>query len=682
MQKSILKKQYKNFVTSRSEGLVKTYDTFQKLISQLEIHGGHAYHEGEEIHKENWKESEFQCSKDKTGLGYDNHLTKRDLSNKSDVFESAYDSSVNESEEDDNQANDRYKACEGYHAVPPPYIGNFMPSRPDLSFCRESDSDDDCEIRPSIEQNKPSHAKINFVKSDKNTRKSVIEQHTYKQDENLGKSQNSRSDKRNWNGMMTQRLGNGFEKEFCSNISDNKLRIPNLDFMKPFGCLVTILNTLDHLGKFKWKADEGFLVGYFVNSKAFRVFNSRNMRVEENLHMKFLENKPNVEGRDLEWLFDIDLRTYSMNYKPVTTANQTNNDASIEINDNVGKVGKEKASNHEYILLLFMPSSTKSSDDKDVGEELDKGDEGVSKGSGIVDQEKTNNITQDVGATEPSINTASKNINTSSLNINIVGPNDPSIPSLEETGIFVDVYDDREVGLQVKQKDDGIFISQDKYVAYSFKKFDFTTMKTASTPMEPNNTLIKDAEAEDVDVHLYRSMIRSLMYLIASRPELMFAICACARFQVTPKTSHLHAMKRIFIYLKEQPKLGLWYPRDSPFNLEAFSDSDYSRASLDRKSTTGGCHFLGKRLISWQCKKQTIVANSTTEAEYVVAASCYGQIWTSAKVKTVNDDVQLQALIDGKKVVVNEASIRRDLRLDDAEGTTCLPNAAIFEELA
>ncbi|GJY01700.1 hypothetical protein Tco_0359852 [Tanacetum coccineum] len=120
--------------------------------------------------------------------------------------------------------------------------------------------------------------------------------------------------------------------------------------------------------------------------------------------------------------------------------------------------------------------------------------------------------------------------------------------------------------------------------------------------------------------------IGSLMYLTASRPDIMFAICVCVRFQVTLKASHLNAVKRIFRYLKHQPKLGLWYPRDSPFELEAFSDSDYGGASLDRKSTTGGCQFLGRRLISWQCKKQTIVANSTTEAEYVAAANCCGQV--------------------------------------------------------
>ncbi|GJY58508.1 hypothetical protein Tco_0458400 [Tanacetum coccineum] len=181
------------------------------------------------------------------------------------------------------------------------------------------------------------------------------------------------------------------------------------------------------------------------------------------------------------------------------------------------------------------------------------------------------------------------------------------------------------LGLQVQQKEEGIFISQDKYVAEILKKFDFTTVKTASTPMKPNKVMVKDEEADSVDVYLYRSMIGSLMYLTASRPDITFAVCACARFQVTPKTSHFHAVKKIFRYLKGQPKLGLWYPRDSPFDLEAYSDSDYAGASIDMNSTTGGCQFLGKRLISWQCKKQTIVANSTTEAEYVTAVNCCGQ---------------------------------------------------------
>ncbi|GKD34170.1 putative ribonuclease H-like domain-containing protein [Tanacetum coccineum] len=145
------------------------------------------------------------------------------------------------------------------------------------------------------------------------------------------------------------------------------------------------------------------------------------------------------------------------------------------------------------------------------------------------------------------------------------------------------------LGLQVTQKDDGIFISQDKYVDEILKKFGFSTVKTTSTPMETSKPLLKDAEAKDVDVHLYRSMIGLLMYLTTSRPDIMFV--------------------------------------DSLFDLEAYTDSDYAGASLDRKFTIGGCQFLGSRLISWQCKKQTIVANTTTKAEYVAAASCCGQIF-------------------------------------------------------
>ncbi|GJU38214.1 putative reverse transcriptase, RNA-dependent DNA polymerase [Tanacetum coccineum] len=140
---------------------------------------------------------------------------------------------------------------------------------------------------------------------------------------------------------------------------------------------------------------------------------------------------------------------------------------------------------------------------------------------------------------------------------------------------------------------------QDKYVTEILKKFGFNDVKIASTPIETYKHLLKAADGEDVDEHLYRSMIGSLMYLTSSRPDIMFTICAYARFQVNPKSSHLHAVKRIFKYLKG--------------------------ASLDRKSTTGGCQFLGCRLISWQCKKQTVVANSATEAEYIAASNCYGQ---------------------------------------------------------
>nr|GEV37042.1 hypothetical protein [Tanacetum cinerariifolium] len=158
------------------------------------------------------------------------------------------------------------------------------------------------------------------------------------------------------------------------------------------------------------------------------------------------------------------------------------------------------------------------------------------------------------------------------------------------------------------------------------KEFGYSDVKSSNSPMDKENPWGKDGTGKDIDLHLYRSMIGSLMHLTASRPDIMFNVCAYARHQVTPKECHLHTVKRIFRYLKSHPKLGLWYPKESPFNLVAYVDSDYGGATQDHKSTTGGCQFLGRRLISWQCKKQTIIATSTNKAEYVAAASCCRQV--------------------------------------------------------
>ncbi|GJX26987.1 putative ribonuclease H-like domain-containing protein, partial [Tanacetum coccineum] len=661
-------------------------------------------------------------------------------------------------------------------------------------------------------------------------------------------------------------------------------RTPALSFMRPFGCHVTILNTLDYLGKFDGKSDEGFFVGYLMNSKDFRVYNIRTRKVEENLHIRFLEDKPIIAGDGPKWLFDIDVLTKSMNYVPVVAGTNSNDSVDGSLFDSCLK----NASNDKP-----QPSSdAKKKDDK-----------GVCKESGIADQEKPENSTQGVNTagpidmsnittTYPVPSTPNTRIHKDHSLDHVIGDvqsgvltrrmtkttneqgfisavyegkthedlhtclfacflsqeepkkviqalKDPSwieamqeellqfklqqvwtlvdLPhgkraigtkwvyrnKKDERGIVIrnkarlvaqgytqeegidydevfapvarieairlflayasfkdfvvyqmdvksaflygkieeEVYVCQPLGFEDPEFPDRVYkvekalyglhqaprACQDKYVDEILKNFGFSTVKTVSTPMETSKLLLKDAEAKDVDVHLYRSMIGLLMYLTSSRPDIMFAVCACARFQVTPKVSHLHAVKRIFRYLKGQPKLGLWYPKDTPFDLEAYSDSDYAGASLDMKSTTGGFQFLGSRLISWQCKKQTVVANSTTEAEYVAAASCCGQVlwiqnqmldygynlristislgtlnaplayaltvnptiytsrikqfWATAKAKTINGEVQIQALVDGKKVIVTETSVRRALQLKDAEGTECLPNATIFAEL-
>ncbi|GJU11046.1 putative ribonuclease H-like domain-containing protein [Tanacetum coccineum] len=668
---------------------------------------------------------------------------------------------------------------------------------------------------------------------------------------------------------------------------------PSISFMRPFGCPLTILNTLDSLGKFDGKSDEGYLLGYSTTSKAFRVYNKRTKRVEENLHIDFLEDQPNVAGTGTQ-------------------------DSYV-----VGSSGKDKEPSQEYILLPLHPhrtripvedvapaahekpseSSPKDNDVQDSEDVADKeGQHQMTEDEQVLHDELEKMIAQEVltsfnklstgrssvsTATTPYVSAASTptGANAGESSFVYLGgkipidastlpnadlPIDPNMPDLEDDsdafsndGIFNGAYDEENVGamadfnnmdatinvspiptlrinkdhlkyqilgdpklavqtsgkiqetssaqqalvsyiskqnrtnhkdhqncllacflsqeepksisqalqdkrwveamqeelmefklqkvwilvnlpsgkkaigtkwvfknkrdersIVVKNKarlvaqgfrqEEGIdydevfapvakieairlFLAFASYMGFTvyqmdvksaflygtieeevyvhqppgfvdpahpnkvykvikalyglhqaprawyetlssflmengfrradiLKKFDFWSIRTASTPIESNKPLIKDEDGEDVDVHVYRSMIGSLMYLTASRPNIMFAVCACARFQVTPKASHLNAVKRIFRYLKHQPKLGLWYPRDSPFELEAFSDSDYGGASLDRKSTTGGCQFLGRRLISWQCKKQTIVANSTTKAEYVAAANCCGQV--------------------------------------------------------
>ncbi|GJW45569.1 retrovirus-related pol polyprotein from transposon TNT 1-94 [Tanacetum coccineum] len=449
---------------------------------------------------------------------------------------------------------------------------------------------------------------------------------------------------------------------------------PALSFMRPFGCHVTILNTLDCLGKFDGKSDQSFFVGYSLSSKAFWVYNTRTKRVEENLHIRFLENKPMIEGNGPKWLFNIDSLTQSINYVPVA--------ASTIINEFAGTQGELNAGTSEgicqdcIVMPLWKDASYFDSPSKDVGNGEPKSDWRCDKDHpiknvwilmdlpigkrairtkwvfrnkkderGIVIRNKARieairlflayasfmgflvyqmdvksaflygTIEEEVYVTQPpgfkdpdhpdkvykvvkalyGLHQAPRAWYETLANY-LLG-NGFKRGKIDQT-LFIKKQKGDILLVQV-YVDDIIFGSTNKELCTAFeklmkdkfqmieilKKFNYTS---ASTLIDLEKPLVKDGDADDVDVHLYRSMIGSLMYLTASRPDIMFAVCPCARFQVTPKTSHLLAVKRIFRYLKGKPTLSLWYSRDSPFELVAYTDSDFAGATQDRKSTTGG----------------------------------------------------------------------------------------------
>ncbi|GKD07781.1 putative ribonuclease H-like domain-containing protein, partial [Tanacetum coccineum] len=530
------------------------------------------------------------------------------------------------------------------------------------------------------------------------------------------------------------------------------------------------------LGKFDGKSDEGFFVGYSLSSKAFRVYNTRTRRVEENLHIGFLENKPIIEGNGPKWLFDIDSLTQSMNYVPVAAGTISNESAGTQEEFNAcTSAQKEEISQDCIVMPIWKDASYFDSPSKDVGnvepksatddqKQVEDGPHNESdekyKSDDDISPKKVNTAGQHVNTASLEVNTGRCKLNTVDPSFNTSSSSDPdslkdmftmgasytleathveffsdedetevdlgnilnsytvpttpntrihkdhpitnAIGDIEPTSIakalsdsswvksmqeellqqeegidyeevfapvarieairlflayasgfkdpnnpdkvykvvkalyglhqaprawyetlanyllgnrfkrgkidqtlfikkqkgdilLVQVYVDDIIfgstnkelctgfeklmkdkyqmssmgeltfflGLQVQHKEDGIFLSQDKYVDEILKKFNYTDVKTASTPVDLENPLVKDRDANDVDVHLYRSMIGSLMYLTTSRPDI--------------------------IYLKGKPTLGLWYSRGSPFELDAYIDSDYARATQYRKSTIGGC---------------------------------------------------------------------------------------------
>ncbi|GJR90429.1 putative ribonuclease H-like domain-containing protein [Tanacetum coccineum] len=541
--------------------------------------------------------------------------------------------------------------------------------------------------------------------------------------------------------------------------------------MRPFGCPVTILNTIDHLGKFDGKADEGFFIGYSINSKAFRVFNSRTRIVKENLHVQFSENIPNIAGSRPNWLFDIDAlinlkSSPDTGFKPsgddekkvTEESGKEDGDSSKdgesydqEKEDNVNRTNTVNAASTNEVNVVGAKTSIElrddpnmpeledivySDDDEDVGAEADMNNLDAFMHVSPIPTTRVHKdhpveqIIRDLNSA-PLTRRMTKNLEEHdrcyvgrASTIQITRSLDLGGFTKWQKGystkwVFKNKKDER--GIMIKNKarlvtqgctqEEGIDYDEvfapvarieaiRLFLAYSsFKDFVVYQMDVKSAFLYakfeeeayvcqppgfedldfPDKTLfIKRDKGDILLVQVYVNDIifgstkKSLCtkfekvmhkkFQMSSMGELTFFlglqtastpmdtqkpllkyedVCAGARYQVSLKVSHLHVVKRIFRYLKDQPKLGLWYLKDSPFDLVAYTDSDYAGASLDRKSTIGGCQFL----------RYALTVNPT------ICTSCIDHFWAIVKVKTVNEEQQLQALVDGKKIIITEATL-------------------------
>nr|GEX10271.1 hypothetical protein [Tanacetum cinerariifolium] len=576
-------------------------------------------------------------------------------------------------------------------------------------------------------------------------------------------------------------------------------RTPSIGFMRPFGCPVTILNTLDSLGKFDRKVDEGFLVEYSASSKAFRVFNSRTRIVQETLHVNFLENKPNVTGSGPTWLFDIDSLTKTMNYQPVTAGNQSNPSAGFQDNFDAEKAGEEIDQRYESKFdekkpeskVNVSPSSSAQdlsvefedysdncinevnaaelkditffNDEDDVGAEADFNNLETSITISLILKtrvHKDHHVTQIIGdlslATQTkSMTRVAKDQDGLSQMFNddfhtlarieairlflayasfmgfmvyrmdvksafLYGTIKEEVYVCQPSGfedliiltrhtkwsrhfmvyikllelgdiLLVRIYVDDIIfgatnkdlcksfeklmkdkfqmsstgeltfflGLQVKQKKNGIFISQDKYVAEILRKFRLQEGKSASTPIDTEKLFLKDPDGEDVDIHTYRSMIGSLMYFTSSRPDIMFAVVL----------SGIESLKRILHVTNNLSACSLTI-QQMVLNSPCLTHIKNWLVQIKRA--------LGQTATGKEISNPFMVGRLKKIGIEVSAVD----LQTTVVVKKANDVIRLQALVDKKKVVVTEATIREALCLDDAEGVECPPNEEIFAELA
>ncbi|GJT61736.1 ribonuclease H-like domain-containing protein [Tanacetum coccineum] len=455
--------------------------------------------------------------------------------------------------------------------------------------------------------------------------------------------------------------------------------------------------------KFDGKADEGFFVGYSINSKAFRVFNSRTMIVEENLDIPFSENTPNIARSGPNWIFDINALTKSMNYKPIVAGNQSNGNACTKACDDA-----DSKSSHD---AGFKPSSD---DEKKVDGDPSKEDESNDQEKdGNVNSTNNVNIASD-GNNTNNVNVVSSTVNTASIEVNVVGTktsiellDDPNMPELEDI-VYSD--NDEDVGAEADMN------NLDSFMPVS----PITTTRIHKD--HPVEQIIRDLNSTPQTRRMTNNLeehgLFSSVQQRTNHKDFQNCLFACFLSQEEPKKMDVKSAflfgrlkrksllsnnsdyedRQTFLtevykgqrYLNRSTKLAFGrYLKDSPFDLVAYIDSDYAGASLDRKSTIGGC-------LDWNGKdakdeiRNGIEVNAGDSKLMLLGINLLllGKVnaarhalTTDVEMKTINGEVQLQALVDRKKIIITEATIRRDLQLEYAEGIDCLSNATIFEQL-
>nr|GEZ61999.1 retrovirus-related Pol polyprotein from transposon TNT 1-94 [Tanacetum cinerariifolium] len=578
--------------------------------------------------------------------------------------------------------NDRYKPGEGYHAVPPPYTGTFMPYKPDLVFndaptASESiahvvnvdlilnkpskdmskilrpdapifeywtfDSEDETEIEFVPKQKEPKNPKggkilgkgkiktgksdfndVYFVKCDKKNNvlftntECVVLSFDYKPPDE--KHVLLRVPREN-NMVLVTKPYNKTPYELLLG------RSPSISFMRPFGCPITILNTLDPIGKFDRKADEGFLVGYSVNSKAFKVFNSRTRIVQETLHINFLKNRPNVAGIRPKWLFDIDTLTQLMNYQPIVAGNQPNHNASNKENldadaDVADAAFDVKENEHEVHVYPSGSDKTKKHDDKAKRD---------AKGKSLVNMPELEDIVysddEEVVGAEADLSNLETNIFVRLILTTRAHKDHPitqiigDLTSNPQTRSMARMGHSQEEGIDY----DEVFALVARIEAIKLFLAYASFMCFMVYHMDVKSAFLYETNKEEVYV------CQPLGFKDPDYPDKVYKVVkALYGLHQAPRACQDKYLAKIlrkfgFTDVKlastpietEKPLLKDLDGEDVDVRIY----SDYAGANLDKKYTTRGFQFLGCRLIYWQCKKQTVVATSSTKAEYVAVAS-------------------------------------------------------------